>query len=62
MTRSLREGRGRMRQVISGRGSRFLLRELSRVDARFAKYPAQPVPRCEGSVGRDLPETKIGSE
>jgi len=45
---SLCEGCARMREVISGRGSRFLLCQHSRVDPRFPKYPPQPVVRCEG--------------
>jgi hypothetical protein len=36
------------REVVSGKGSRFLLCRLSREDARFAKYPPQPVFRCAG--------------
>ena len=47
-----------MREVISGKGSRFLLCELSQADARFEKYPAQPVPRCEGYVERDVAEAR----
>jgi len=49
---SLCEGCARMREVISGRGSRFLLCEHSRADPRFPKYSPQPVIRCEGHVGR----------
>ena len=37
-----------LREVISGKGSRFLLCELARTDARFAKYPPQPVGSCPG--------------
>jgi hypothetical protein len=37
-----------MREIVSGKGSRFLLCELSQADPRFAKYPPQPVIRCEG--------------
>lgn len=37
-----------VREIISGTGSRFLLCELSLSDKRFAKYPPQPVIRCEG--------------
>jgi len=36
------------RRVASARGSGFLLCELSKVDARFAKYPQLPVVRCIG--------------
>ena len=58
MTPSLCESCRRMREVISGKGSRFLLCELSQADARFEKYPAQPVPRCEGYVERDVAEAR----
>ena len=37
-----------LREVISGKGSRFLLCERSRVDPQFAKYPPQPVASCPG--------------
>ena len=36
------------REVISGKGSRFLLCLRSRSDRMFPKYPMQPVVRCEG--------------
>jgi len=42
-----------MREVISGRGSRFLLCELSRQDRRFPKYPPQPVVRCDGYAEKE---------
>ncbi|MGE0605610.1 MAG: hypothetical protein AB7O62_00690 [Pirellulales bacterium] len=35
-------------EVVSGKGSRFWLCRQSAVDRRFAKYPPQPVLRCEG--------------
>ena len=34
--------------VGNTRGSTFSLCELSKTDARFAKYPRLPVVRCEG--------------
>ena len=37
-----------VKEVVSGKGSRFLLCEKSRKDPRFAKYPPQPVVKCEG--------------
>ena len=37
-----------LREVISGKGSRFLLCERSRVDHQFPKYPPQPVASCPG--------------
>jgi hypothetical protein len=36
------------RQVVSGKGSRFVLCELSRTDARFPRYPRLPVLACTG--------------
>jgi len=44
-----------VREIVSGKGSRFLLCELSQADSRFQKYPPQPVVRCEGheKVGVD---------
>jgi hypothetical protein len=37
-----------MREVVSGRGSRFLLCQVPGHDRRFPKYPPQPVVRCAG--------------
>jgi hypothetical protein len=37
-----------MRKIVSGRGSQFLLCQKSQSDARFAKYPSQPIARCSG--------------
>jgi hypothetical protein len=53
MTESLCESCRFMRAVVSGRGSRFLLCELSRQDRRFPKYPPQPVTRCSGYARRE---------
>ena len=36
------------KDVVSGKGSRFLLCEKSKTDRRFQRYPPQPVIRCEG--------------
>jgi len=36
------------REVVSGKGSRFLLCEMSKTDQRFPKYPPQPVRNCLG--------------
>jgi hypothetical protein len=36
------------RSVETRRGSRFILCDLSRTDARFARYPSLPVLRCDG--------------
>ncbi|MEK6257763.1 MAG: hypothetical protein AABP62_04005 [Planctomycetota bacterium] len=48
MTLSLCETCRHVRIVTTPRGSRFLLCTLSADDARFAKYPPQPVIRCAG--------------
>ncbi|ADB17489.1 hypothetical protein Psta_2823 [Pirellula staleyi DSM 6068] len=37
-----------MREIISGKGSRFLMCTRSSVDDRFSKYPPQPMQRCVG--------------
>ena len=34
------------RDIISGRGSRFLLCQRSTDDPRYAKYPPQPIQQC----------------
>jgi hypothetical protein len=46
--RSLCETCASMREVITPKGSRFLLCRLSLVDPGFVKYPPQPVVRCDG--------------
>jgi hypothetical protein len=45
---SLCESCRHLREVVSAKGSRFLLCLLSQVDSRFPKYPPQPVLRCGG--------------
>jgi hypothetical protein len=50
-----------VRLIVSGRGSRFLLCELSRTDPRFPRYPSLPVLACTGFEPRapgdlDAPE------
>lgn len=47
MTTSLCESCANMREVRTAR-SRFLLCELSLMDAGFSKYPPQPVVQCDG--------------
>jgi hypothetical protein len=37
-----------VREVVTPRGSRFLLCTMSATDRRYPKYPPQPVVRCEG--------------
>jgi hypothetical protein len=45
-----------LRVVTSGRGSTFLLCRKSQEDARFAKYPPQPIARCSGYEPQDAEE------
>jgi hypothetical protein len=45
---SLCETCASMREVVSAKGSRFLLCQLSIKDSSFAKYPPQPIVRCTG--------------
>jgi len=35
-------------EVVSGKGSKFLLCQMSQQDERYPKYPPQPVVRCKG--------------
>lgn len=37
-----------MREVVTPKGSRFLLCQLSKTDSAYPKYPPQPVVRCAG--------------
>ncbi len=46
--KSLSESCRRLREVVSSRGSCFLLCLLSQSDKRFPKYPPQPVLKCGG--------------
>jgi hypothetical protein len=46
--KSLCESCRHLREVVSGRGSRFLLCLLSQSGKRFPKYPPQPVLKCGG--------------
>ncbi len=45
---SLCESCDRVREVLTPRGSRFLLCRLSAADPTYPKYPRQPVVRCRG--------------
>jgi len=46
--RSLCETCALMREIITPKGSRFLLCQLSRTHPAYPKYPPQPVARCDG--------------
>ncbi|MBM4077252.1 MAG: hypothetical protein FJ267_16595 [Planctomycetes bacterium] len=48
MINSLCESCQQMKEVVSGKGSRFLMCQKSVADNRFAKYPPQPVVKCVG--------------
>jgi hypothetical protein len=58
MQRSRCKSCGHMQEVISGKGSRFLLCRLSQTDPRFPKYPPQPVARCDGYEQQRIIEKK----
>jgi hypothetical protein len=48
MIQSLCESCALMREVITPKGSRFLLCQLSQTNPQYPKYPPQPVVRCDG--------------
>jgi hypothetical protein len=56
MAKSLCETCQHVREIISAKGSRFLLCGLSHSDARFPKYPPQPMTRCAGYCERRAAE------
>ena len=56
MTPSLCETCAWMREVVTPKGSRFLLCRLSQTDPAYPKYPPQPVVRCEGYQPREKNE------
>jgi hypothetical protein len=58
MTQTLCETCTRMREVITPKGSRFLLCQLSQSDADYPKYPPQPVIRCAGYEKNDHAKIK----
>ena len=48
MIQSLCETCSHVKEIVSGKGSRFLMCEKSQADRRFQKYPPQPVVKCLG--------------
>jgi hypothetical protein len=56
MIRSLCESCALRREVITPKGSRFLLCQLSKSDPAYPKYPQQPVVRCNGYQPNELTE------
>lgn len=55
MPPSLCETCAHLREVLTPKGSRFLLCQLALVNPAFAKYPRQPVLRCDGYQPRTAP-------
>ncbi len=48
MTLSLCQTCSSMREIVTPKGSRFLLCQLSQTNLEYPKYPPQPVVRCDG--------------
>ena len=63
-TPSLCETCAFLREVVTPKGSRFLLCRLSRSDPAFPKYPPQPVVRCDGYQvgGADYKDAKRAND
>ena len=59
LARSLCETCALMREIITPKGSRFLLCRLSQTDLAYPKYPPQPVVRCDGYRLRDMTEEEL---
>ena len=53
MTPSLCETCAWMREVVTPKGSRFLLCQLSVSNPDYPKYPPQPVIRCDGYLKKE---------
>jgi ribosome-associated protein len=62
MSRNLCDACAQMQEVISGKGSRFLLCGLSHTDARFPKYPPQPVVQCTGFAPTNLEDDTVSGD
>jgi hypothetical protein len=60
MTYSLCETCAWMREIVTAKGSRFLLCQLSQTNPAYPKYPSQPVVRCDGYQQKE--QTKEGVE
>jgi len=59
---SLCEGCSHVREVVSGKGSRFLLCRLSHSDTRYPRYPSQPVLHCGGFSACATPQDDSQTE
>jgi hypothetical protein len=55
MTQSLCETCQMMREVVTPKGSRFLLCQLSITNPDYPKYPPQPIVKCDGYQEIDGP-------
>ena len=53
MIQSLCEACSHRKEIVSSKGSIFLLCEKSETDRRFTKYPPQPVVQCVGYERRE---------
>jgi len=53
MIQTLCESCASMREVITPKGSRFLLCKLAITDPDYPKYPKQPVVRCDGYLKKE---------
>jgi len=51
-----------MREIITPKGSRFLLCQLSKSDPAYAKYPPQPIVRCHGYQHKEKMEGERRNE
>ena len=56
---SLCERCERLRVIVSGKGSRFLLCQHSTVDGRYPKYPRQPVRACGAFLPAQGPPASV---
>jgi hypothetical protein len=53
MRKSLCSNCAFVREIVTPKGSRFLLCKLSQKDAAYPKYPPQPVMLCQGYRPKD---------
>jgi hypothetical protein len=58
MTSSLCQTCALMREVVTPKGSRFLLCQLSQTNPDYPKYPRQPVVQCEGYQQKEQPKER----
>jgi len=56
MNLSLCESCGWMREIVTPKGSRFLLCQLSQSNPNYSKYPPQPVVQCDGYQKKEQSE------